>query len=199
MIASAKHDYNSSKIQENSGNARILFKTVEKLLNSNPAQRYPIGHDNLSESFVEFFTDKTGRIRNDLDSYSVILNESPLTLCSAEPEPCLASQLLSEFRPVNEDVISDYMYINNLCNKSCSLDPIPSSVFQRCRHELVPVITRIVNLSLQSGQVPDRFKAAVIKPLLKKSGANHENFSNFRPLSNLYLLSNVTEKAVAAQ
>ena len=81
MIASAKHDYNSSKIQENSGNARILFKTVEKLLNSNPAKRYPIGHDNLSESFVEFFTDKIVRIRNDLDSYSGILNDSPVTLC----------------------------------------------------------------------------------------------------------------------
>ena len=116
------------------------------------------------------------------------------------PEPCLTNQLLNEFTPVNEDVISGYMYINNLCNKSCSLDPIPSSVFQRCRHELVPVITRIVNLSLQSGQVPDRsFKAAVIKPLLKKSGANHENFSNFRPVSNLYLLSKVTAKAVTAQ
>ena len=101
-----------------------------------------------------------------------------LYACSAVPEPSLTNQLLSEFRPVNEDVISGYMYINNLCNKSCSLDPIPSSVFQRWRHELVPVITRIVNLSLQSGQVPDRsFKAAVIKPLLKKSGANHENFA----------------------
>ena len=37
------------------------------------------------------------------------------------------------------------------------------------------------------------------KPLLKKSGADHENFSNFRPVSNLYCLSKVTEKAVAAQ
>ena len=37
------------------------------------------------------------------------------------------------------------------------------------------------------------------KPLLKKSGADHENFSNFRPVSSLYCLSKVTEKAVAAQ
>ena len=39
----------------------------------------------------------------------------------------------------------------------------------------------------------------MIKPLLKKSGADHENFSNFRPASNLYFLYKVTEKAVAAQ
>ena len=39
----------------------------------------------------------------------------------------------------------------------------------------------------------------MIKPLLKKRGADHENFSNFRPISNLYFLSKVTEQAVAAQ
>ena len=98
----------------------------------------------------------------------------------------MARQFLSEFRLVDEEVISGY--VNNLCTKSCALDPIPSSVFQRCQHQLVPIITRIVNLTLQGGQVPDRFKVGVIKPLLKKSGADHENLSNFQPVSNLYLI-----------
>ena len=46
----------------------------------------------------------------------------------------------------------------------------------------------MVNLSLTSGQVPDIFKVAMLKPyaLLKKSGADPELFSNFRPVSNLY-------------
>jgi len=110
----------------------------------------------------------------------------------------LASQLLGEFRLVDEEVISGY--VSNLCTKSCAFDPIPSSVFQRCQHFLVPpIITGRVNLSLQVGQVPDRFKVGEIKPSLKKSGADHENFSNFRPVSNLYFLSKMTEKAVAAQ
>ena len=61
------------------------------------------------------------------------------------------------------------------------------------------LIMIISHLSLQCGLEPDRFKVAAIKPLLKKSGADHENFSNFRPVSNLYFLSKVTEKAVAAQ
>ena len=39
----------------------------------------------------------------------------------------------------------------------------------------------------------------MLKPLLKKNGADHELFSNFRHFSNLYFLSKVTEKAVAAQ
>ena len=98
---------------------------------------------------------------------------------------------------VKGEVVSGF--VNHLCSKSCILDPIPSSVFKRCCHYLLPVITRTVNLSLTSGQVPDRFKVAMLKPLLKKYGADHELFCNFRPVSNLYFLSKVTEKAVAAR
>ena len=85
----------------------------------------------------------------------------------------MASQFLGELRLVDEEIISGY--VSDLCTKSCALDPIPSSVIQRCQHRLVPIITRI-NLSPQGGQVPDRFKVGVIKPLLKKSGADYENF-----------------------
>ena len=199
MIASAKHTFYSSVIQENSGNSGLLFKTIEKLLHFNPVQRYPSGPNNcsLSESFAEYFSDKIVKIRKDLDNVDGSLNDGQVTSCSAESEGCLAEQLLSEFKLVNEEVVSGF--VNHLCSKSCTLDPIPSSVFKRCRHYLLPVITRIVNLSLTSGQVPDRFKVAMLKPLLKKSGADHELFSNFRPVSSLYFLSKVTEKAVAAQ
>lgn len=80
MITSAKQDYYSSKIQDNSGNTGIHFKTVQELLNSNPAQCYPSGTDNLCESFVEFFADKIVRIRNDLDAFSRIPNDSQVML-----------------------------------------------------------------------------------------------------------------------
>ena len=89
--------------------------------------------------------------------------------------------------------------MNYRCSQSYTLDPIPSSVFKRRCHYLLPVNARIVNLSLTSGQVPDRFKVAMLEPFLKKRGADHKLFSNFRPVSNLYFLSKVTEKAVAAQ
>jgi len=60
MIASAKHIFYSSVIQENSGNSGSLFKTIEKLLHSNPVQRYRSRPNNysLSESFVEYFSEK---------------------------------------------------------------------------------------------------------------------------------------------
>ena len=115
-----------SVIQENSGNSGRLFKIVEKLLHSNPAQRYPSGPDNrsLSESFVEYFSDKIDKIRKDLDRVDGSLNHGQVASCNAEPESCLANQLLSEFKLVNEEVVSSF--VNHLCSKSCTLDPIPS-------------------------------------------------------------------------
>ena len=114
-IASAKHAFYSPVIQENSGNSGLLFKTIEKLLHLNPVQRYPSGPNNcsLSESFVEYFSDKIVKIRKDLDKVDGSLNDGQVTSCSAESESCLAEQLLSKFKLVNEELVSSF--VNHLC------------------------------------------------------------------------------------
>ena len=40
---------------------------------------------------------------------------------------------------------------------------------------------------------------AVVSPRLKKPGADYSQFSNFRPVSNLFLISKTIEKVVAIQ
>ena len=57
----------------------------------------------------------------------------------------------------------------------------------------------IINLSLREGVFPDRFKQAIVMPLLKKPTLDKDTFKNYRPVSNLNFLSKVTEKAVASQ
>ena len=70
--------------------------------------------------------------------------------------------------------------------KSCSLDPVPTSLVVECMDELLPVITLIINSSLQSGHFPEVWKEAIVTPLLKKCGSDSSNFKNLRPVSNLY-------------
>ena len=53
-----------------------------------------------------------------------------------------------------------------------------------------------MNMSLLSGYVPQSFKVAVIKPLLKKHNLDPEVLGNYRPMSNLPFLSKILEKAV---
>ena len=118
-ISSAKQDYYSSKVRENSGNTGIFFKDSRETLKLQPHATLTTCTDNLSESFIDFFIDKIVRIRNDLDTFSRIPNDSPVTRCSTKTESCLASQLLGEFRLVDEEVI--YGYVSNPCTKSCHL------------------------------------------------------------------------------
>lgn len=88
--------------------------------------------------------------------------------------------------------------IHSSSNAACSLDPIPTWLVKACLGVLSPVITRMVNLSLSNAHVPDEWKTAIVKPLLKKSGLEL-TYKNFRPLSNLPFSSKIVEKAVLSQ
>ena len=63
---------------------------------------------------------------------------------------------------------------------------------------LLPVLYNIVNLSLETGHFPRSLKSAVLSPLLKKPSLNHELLRNFRPISNLKVVSKIIEKVVAS-
>ena len=56
----------------------------------------------------------------------------------------------------------------------------------------------MVNLSIRHAYVPDDWKSAIVKPLLKKSGLEL-TYKNFGPVSNLPFISKVVEKAVLSQ
>lgn len=64
--------------------------------------------------------------------------------------------------------------------------------------ELLPVIRKLVNLSLESGVFAEDWKNALVHPLLTKAGLKPIN-KNFRPVSNLQVTSKITEKSVAIQ
>jgi hypothetical protein len=75
---------------------------------------------------------------------------------------------------------------------------MPTSLIIKCMDVLLPVLTTMVNLSLQNGHFADNWKEALVLPILKKIGLDLL-FNNYRPVSNLPFLSNVTERAVFAQ
>lgn len=63
---------------------------------------------------------------------------------------------------------------------------------------LLPVITKMVNFSLDSGIFASDWKLALVLPLLKP-GKEDVDCKNFRPVSNLQYVFRLTEKVAAAQ
>ena len=76
----------------------------------------------------------------------------------------------------------------------CAVDPFPTRLVKEYIDVLLPLITKMVNLSLANGTFPSNWKEAILIPLLKKLSLELIN-KNYRPVSNLQFLSKVTEKA----
>ena len=82
---------------------------------------------------------------------------------------------------------------------SCDLDPLPTSFVKMHLKLLIPVIAKIVNLSLETATFPTIMKTALVRPLLKKSSLDQEILKQYRPVSNLSFMSKIIEKAVSSQ
>ena len=89
--------------------------------------------------------------------------------------------------------------VTSMTNKSCELDPMPTSFVKEATGTLAPIITDIVNGSLTSGVFPSCYKEALVTPLLKKQSLDCNRLQNYRPVSNLALISKTIEKVVSAQ
>ena len=71
---------------------------------------------------------------------------------------------------------------------------MPACVFKECCDSLLPIFTTI-NIFFRYARVP---KECHVVTFTKKN-ADHEIFSNFRPISNLKLISKFVEKPVASE
>ena len=71
---------------------------------------------------------------------------------------------LSEFQPLSEEALRKMAMASM---KTCTPDPLPSSILLVCIEELLPVISRMVNVSLEHGYFADDWKRRVVHPLLK--------------------------------
>ena len=80
-------------------------------------------------------------------------------------------------------------------NASCRLDPVPTWLVKSFLDILACSITKMVNVSLLSGRVPENWKTAAIIHLSKKKIGFDLVYKNFHSVSYLSLISKVVEKA----
>ncbi|CAB4030953.1 Hypothetical predicted protein, partial [Paramuricea clavata] len=193
MIKEAKTTYYSSAISNNKYNQKVLFDTVDKLLHRKPEKCYRTtsSKTELVNNFGDFFSNKIAVLRSDLANISTYDNQlRPAELLTQ----CVEFRV---FQTVTEQEIENIVDANG--KKSCELDPIPATILKGCKKTLLPTFTNIINKSLETGCMPVQLKEAMLKPKLKKSNLEFEEYSNFRPISNLKFLSKIIEKAVATQ
>ena len=137
-------------------------------------------------------TDKIATIRANL-SEAVADSEFSHSNDFHLPPDCWMTTL----KPATEEEI--LKIIGYTASKTCELDPIPTWLLKKCIDSLIPVITKIVNLSFETSTMPSNLKEAILAPLLKKMTLDGEIFKNFRPISNLAYISKLIERIVAVR
>ena len=140
--------------------------------------------ENLVEDFANFFLEKITKIRESL-------KDKPIYTPTSTDTP-----KLQEFKALEEKDV--HRVIMSLRTKTCELDPVPTTIFKMLLPKILPLITKIVNLSLCQGQFIRDWKTAIVRPLLKKEGLQLI-MSNFRPVSNLSFISKIIEKCMLLQ
>lgn len=183
-INQAKRLTLSQKIVDFKGDSKKLYKFVSELTGKNTDNPMPtsVNDDNtLADEFADHFMAKIDKIRQSLEKFDNFIPKQ-------KDVPCF-----DNFVKLTESEIKKL--ISEMQTKSSELDILPTHVLKLFLQELLPTITQLVNLSLNQGVFPAKWKQAIVRPLLKKVGLELQ-FSNYRPVSNLSFLSKLIEKAV---
>ena len=192
VLYKAKEQHYSAVIHENAHDSKLLFRTVDKLLQRSIDKRYLSANSDLELANVlaDFFSAKIVQIPDEL-----LVRKEKLRERTMEDFEC--TSCLSEFTMETDEDILGLIWGSTI--KACPLDPLPVSIMLKCYFSLVPIFRRVINLSLSSGLLPKELKVLLLSSILKKLNADFEQFSNFRPVSNLKFLSKLIEKTVFLQ
>jgi hypothetical protein len=183
LVDQKRSDYWRKKIEAQRG-PRELWRAVDAVL-----CRDRLGVINPSRSatdFTDFFESKVNTIRAATDG------ASPLTFVDATVQ-----SPMQVFKTLEVDDVTKLVL--GAPAKQSDLDPLPTWLLKDNIDLLAPYVTHLFNLSLSTGCVPDAFKIAHITPLLKKPGLDVDAPENYRPVSNLSVLSKTLERAVCHQ
>ena len=148
----------------------------------------------LANELANFFVEKISNIRSKF-------KECTTEDCRLDCAPIMDPQTppFSSFQAVAEE--EAHSIILNLAKKSSALDPIPTPLAVKCIDVSLSVITKMINISFDSGRFPSSsasWRGALVLQTLKKTGFDTV-FKNYRPVSNLSFISKINERAVFIQ
>ena len=148
--------------------------------------------DEAADKFGAYFKSKIENI------YEMIKDEKALngSVPDLSEENIFKGESFSSFKKVSDEDLT--AIITSMSKKHCDLDPIPTRTLVGLLPQLLPIISDIVNGSLQEGRFPDMLKQSLVRPSFKKKDSP-EDMKNYRPVSNLSFISKVIEKCAATQ
>ena len=167
-------------------NSKSWWSTVKWLLGKGGDTSYPYldindvqinDNQEKAQAFNEFFLSHSN------------IDESRATLPNDDQD--LESNLVTIL--ATEQDVQDLLKCIDV-SKATGPDGISPKLLHEAGASIVPSLTRLINMSLSSGKVPDDWKIANVIPLFKKGDQHDRN--NYRPVSLLSCVNKILERIV---
>ena len=156
MLKEARKTSWAEKIKDCGTYAKKLYTLINNLTNNNKDNPLPESQsdEGLANQIVQYFMSKIKSIRDSLDSH-------PLYKQRRRGIP-----KFSRFSRVADDQVEKI--IRGMPSKCCELDVMPHKILKQIIPSIIIPITNLINNSLENGVFANKWKTAIIKPLLKK-------------------------------
>ena len=183
MIKFKKQNILHNLVESNKQDTRKLYKIVNNIMGKKSLNPLPEAKSDeiLAEDFANFFLNQNETIRDKFH------NIPPY-----EPTETHISQL-SKFSTLSEEVKKTIM---GMQSKTCKLDQIPTNKLKQVLQSFLPSLTKIVNLSLNSGTFNENWKTAIVRPLIKATKKGTIK-TYYQPISNLPFISKTVENVLS--
>ena len=188
LIKTSKKLHMQNYFMANSRNMRKTWLGIKSIINVKNTCNFTPSHivkngvaftepKSIANRFNEFFSTIGNKVQDKVYSDHVsfenfLNNPSHDSIFLTPTSPLEVQNVISSFRK----------------NKSLGPNSIPSSFLCLIADEISPLISKLINLSFETGQFPTAMKLAKITPVHKKG--SQTDLDNYRPIS---LLSNINK------
>ena len=164
-----------------------LYKTFDGLLNVKEKTECPIHN----ESFANFFIDKIIKIYNEIEFNSdnnlrdKYIDTLKKPTCISEAIPTITSTYIE--RLIRLTHFKTNIYIDCMTPQLLKLNIRFISL----------IYSNLINKCITHNNFPLSLKHSIITPIIKKTSLDYSIPNNYRPISNLSLLSKIFERIIA--
>ena len=192
VLTKAERNYYEYRLNKNKGDLAKSWRVLKEVIGSKrdctDTNKFTVGNREVTDKLeiANLFNNYFINIGPSLDKKIPDNVRSPLYYMPS----CNKESLY--FQPVcSEEILS---LTKQLKNSSAGPDSLSPSLLKRTIRHYIDPLVHVLNLSLQSGEVPEELKVSNIIPLFKEGDVKSVN--NYRPISLLSALSKLFEKVV---
>ena len=199
-LRKSKSSYNKKLLKESSSQPDKFWKTLKNIypskVNKNDCiQSFDINGEKCSDKtsiangFRDFFSSITTKLKN---------KAMPLCNYTWRCATLIHPRTYKTFHFREVSIVEVSKILKSLERKKATgIDNLPASLLKDGANTIAVPLAYLINLSIQTGMIPNEWKIARIIPLYKSGSKS--SFDNYRPISILPVISKIIEKIIHKQ